>query len=114
MPLPPLPPIPPHPPADVSLAQNGFWKIPNGLWLQWGRATLFGGGGSATITFPKAFPNQCYNVQATVIASPNTSLAYTVQVEAVTKTNCLINGNRTDGSAATAPQMDVYWQAIGH
>jgi hypothetical protein len=85
MPLPPLPPIPPHPPADVSLAQNGFWKIPNGLWLQWGRATLFGGGGSATVTFPKAFPNQCYNVQATVIASPNTSLAYTVQVEAVTK-----------------------------
>jgi hypothetical protein len=63
---------------------------------------------------PKAFPKQCYNVQATVIASPNSSLAYTVQVEAVTKTNCLINGNRTDGTAVTAPQMDVYWMAIGH
>jgi hypothetical protein len=32
----------------------------------------------------------------------------------VTKANCLINGNRTDGTAVTAPQMDVYWQALGH
>jgi len=113
MTLPPLPPLSPLN-QDVSLAQNGFCKIPNGLWLQWGRTTLLGGGGSTTITFPKAFPKQCYNVQATVIASPNTSLVYTVQVETVTKTNCLISGNRTDGSAVTAPQMDFYWQAIGH
>jgi hypothetical protein len=48
------------------------------------------------------------------LSSPNSSLAYTVQVEAVTKTNTLINGNRTDGTAVTAPQMEVYWQAIGH
>src|SRR4051812_40317562 len=106
--------LPPIPTQGVALAPNGFWKIPNGLWLQWGRATLFGGGGSTTDTFPKPFSKQCYNVQATVIASPNTNLAYTVHVEAVTKTNCLINGNRTDGTAVTAPQMDVYWQAIGH
>jgi hypothetical protein len=112
MPLPPLPPLTLNT-QDVTLAQNGRWKVPNGLIFQWGRATLFGGGGSTTVTFPKAFPHQCLNVQATPIASPNSGLAYTVQVETVAKSNCLLNGNRTDGSAVTAPQMDVYWQAIG-
>ena len=56
-----------------------------------------GGGGSTTITFPKAFPKECFNVVATPVASPNTGLAYTVQVEAVSSDNVLVSGNRDDG-----------------
>jgi hypothetical protein len=52
---------------------------------------------------------------ATPIASPNTSLAYTVQIEAVSATNALISGNRDDGGGiVSAPQMDIFWQALGY
>jgi hypothetical protein len=96
------------------LAQNGRWKSPDGLMLQWGHATVFGGGGATTVTFPSPFPNQCFNVQATVIANPSSGLAYTVHVASVAKNNFLLSGNRTDGTAVSAPQMDVYWQATGY
>ena len=101
--------------SDSLLEENGFSQNPNGLIVQWGCATLFGGGGSTTITFPKAFPKECFNVVATPVASPNTGLAYTVQVEAVSSDNVLVSGNRDDGGGiVSAPQMTIFWQAIGH
>jgi hypothetical protein len=101
--------------SGTLLEENGYSRNVDGLITQWGRATLFGGGGSSTITFPMAFPNECFNVVATPIASPNTSLAYTVQIEAVTAANALISGNRDDGGGTvSAPQMDVFWQALGY
>jgi invasion protein IalB len=107
--------LPSPQPLAQHLAQNGFFLVPHGVMIQWGRATLFGGGGSTTITFSKAFPAGCFNVQATVIASPSSSMTYTVQVEAISRTNFQLSGNRADGTGAvTAPQMDVYWQAIGY
>jgi hypothetical protein len=101
--------------TGVLVQENGFWTDPSGLILQWGRATLFGGGGSTAVRFPIAFPTECLNVMATPIASPNTGLAYTVQVEAVANDKALVNGNRDDGGGiVSAPQMDVFWRAIGH
>ena len=69
--------------GQTSLTRDGFWRVPNKVLYQWGRATLTGGGGSTTITFPKAFVIACLNVQATVIASPNTGFVYSTQVETV-------------------------------
>ncbi len=101
--------------GNALLEENGYSRNADGLITQWGRATLFGGGGSGTITFPMAFPNECFNVVATPIASPNTSLAYTVQIEAVSVANALISGNRDDGGGiVSAPQMDIFWQALGN
>jgi hypothetical protein len=102
-------------PSGTLLEETGYSRNADGLITQWGRSTLFGGGGSGTITFPMAFPNECFNVVATPIASPNTSLAYTVQIEAVTASNVLISGNRDDGGGTvSAPQMDIFWQALGN
>src|SRR5688572_21733587 len=101
--------------GNALLQENGYSQNADGLITQWGRATLFGGGGSSTITFPMTFPNECFNVVATPIASPNTSLAYTAQIEAVTAANVLISGNRDDGGGiVSAPQMDIFWQALGY
>jgi hypothetical protein len=98
----------------VLLQENGYWTDASGLILQWGRATLFGGG-STTIRFPIAFPTECFNVVATAIASPNTGLAYTVQIEAVAADSALVNGNRDDGGGVvSAPQTTIFWRAIGH
>ena len=100
---------------DSLLELNGHWTDTSGLIHQWGRATLFGGGGSTTVRFPIPFPTECFNVVATPIASPNTGLAYTVQIEAIAVDQALVNGNRDDGGGiVTAPQMEVFWQAVGH
>jgi hypothetical protein len=101
--------------SDALLEQNGYSRNADGLMVQWGRATLFGGGDSTTIRFPKAFPKECFNVVATPIASPNSSLAYSVQIETVTTSTVLISGNRDDGGGiVTAPQMTIFWQALGY
>jgi hypothetical protein len=85
------------------------------LVVQWGRSTLFGGGGSTTIHFPTPFPTECFNVVATPIASPTSSLAYSVQIESVSASSVAISGNRDDGGGViSAPQMEVFWQALGN
>lgn len=94
--------------------ENGYQQNSNGFTTQWGRATLVGGGGSTTITFPMVFPNDCLNVVATPVASPNTGLIYSVRVESISTDSVLISGNMFDGTAITAPKMDVFWQALGY
>ena len=100
--------------AGALLQENGYSTDASGLITQWGRATLFGGGGSTTITFPTAFPTECFNVVATPIASPSTGLADSVRIESVSNANVLVSGNRADGTTITAPQMDVFWRALGY
>ena len=101
---------------NESLLQlTGYSQNADGLIVQWGRSTLFGGGGSTAIQFPEPFPTECFNVVATPIASPNSQLAYSVQVESVSATGVSISGNRDDGGGViSAPQMDVFWQALGY
>ena len=43
-----------------SLAQSGYQKFPNGLIVQWGRATL--GGTSVALSFPITFPNAFWGI----------------------------------------------------
>lgn len=43
-----------------SLAQSGYQKFPNGLIIQWGRATL--GGTSVALSFPITFPNAFWGI----------------------------------------------------
>lgn len=49
--------------ADLqrSLAQNGWYELPGGLIIQQGRYTV-PSSGVHTITFPLAFPNECFAV----------------------------------------------------
>lgn len=48
-----------------SFNTNGYVKLPNGLFLQWGSYTFTGDGSgamNATITFPISFPGKCLAV----------------------------------------------------
>jgi hypothetical protein len=45
------------------LAQNGYFKLPNGLIFQWGRGALGGTYAQQTIFFPIPFPNNVFHVQ---------------------------------------------------
>jgi len=52
--------------AGQSLTQNGYYKFPNGLIIQWGQTVSFD---STTIAvFPIPFPTACLNIQATQIS----------------------------------------------
>ncbi len=42
-----------------SLTQDGYCKLPGGLIIQWGRGQV-SGGSSAVITYPIAFPSECF------------------------------------------------------
>ncbi|MEM4988841.1 hypothetical protein V8G57_15715 [Collimonas sp. H4R21] len=51
-----------------SLGASGYQKYPSGLILQWG-IVQSGGGGTANLTFPIAFPNQLFNITVAEINS---------------------------------------------
>jgi hypothetical protein len=98
----------------ASLGQNGYIKHAGGLIEQWGRDALTGGGASTTITFPIAFPNQCFQVTANALASPSASITRSIQVETFDTATVLLNGNQiaTPGNV-TAPAMTALWRALG-
>lgn len=48
-----------------SLAANGYYKLPGGLIIQWGRA-MYSTNTWTTTTFPIAFPNSCQSISMLV------------------------------------------------
>jgi hypothetical protein len=100
--------------ANALIAQDGYWRDwHSGMIEQWGRASLTGGGGSTTITFPVEFPTQCFQVTATVLRSPNTTIMQEVNVETFDTATVLLHGNQVAAGVVTAPAMTVLWRAIG-
>ena len=49
--------------GNQGLTVNGYQKLPGGLIIQWGAHPYSGGTGS--VTFPIAFPTDCYSAQVT-------------------------------------------------
>lgn len=80
----------------------GFQKMPNGMIIQWGKATVTGVADSGEILFPTAFPNKCTNVTVSPIDSTASA-----QVQSVTpghfKAVHDMNG-----------AVQIYWLAIGY
>jgi hypothetical protein len=49
----------------ASLTENGYQKLPSGLIMQWGRASVtytFGVPDSSIVVFPIAFPHACFSI----------------------------------------------------
>ncbi|MBR1493900.1 MAG: hypothetical protein IJ601_02485 [Acidaminococcaceae bacterium] len=103
--------------GTASLAQNGYWKAPNGLIIQWGKVT----NGASSVAFPIAFPNAVYAITATengdaghrggvrLFAIPN-GLTQFIAKSCLSDDSELYNGwKRGNGSA----NMQVGWIAIG-
>lgn len=89
----------------TSASSNGYVKLPGGIYIQWGLGTL--SSGSATVTFPTAFPNNCF--VATAAYSGNNSGSF----------NPLYIGlnNRTQmgvGSISSSYNYGFLWIAIGN
>lgn len=80
----------------------GFQKMPNGMIIQWGKATVTGVAEPGEILFPTAFPNKCTNISITPIDS-----TASVRVQ-----------SSTQGHFKAAHDMNgavqIFWLAIGY
>ena len=93
------------PTFDVSLAENGYQKLPGGLILQWGLYEPGIDWTSSTFNFPLEFPNVCFNAIAseTKTTSPH---ACSISVHDKASVNIYVSG--------VAAHYAVFWQAVGY
>lgn len=53
-----------------TLSTAGYQKLPGGLIIQWGSATVTGQGNLLTLTYPIAFPSACLQVSGMAAGTP--------------------------------------------
>ena len=96
--------------APADLSGTGYQKLPSGLIMQWGSASVANNG---VVTFPLAFPNACLNVLTTDIAAGGSlGNMHLTAVSAVTALNFTAAVFDYDGT--TASTTGVRWLALGH
>ena len=84
-----------------SLETSGYQKLDSGFIIQWGITS--DSDATPTITFPIAFPNECFQVLASSGGSGGTS---NIDTYAITTTNFIMRHG--------AGERPSYWQAIGY
>lgn len=99
--------------AGTKLLNNdGYIKLPGGLYIMWGTQN-FGAlatQATAVITFPVEFPNACHVVVPTLI-SDTTVHAASVQVRSITTTGATVALNEWTTASAS---FEISYIAIGY
>ena len=88
--------------GGASAAANGYTWLPNNILIQWGSVTMTSSG---AVTFPTAFPNNCFSMTAS--GSYSGGADYAFNISALSKTAATISHS---GSIS----QTVYWIAIGN
>lgn len=92
-----------------NIVSSGYQKLPGGLILQWGGATVSGGAGQAVATFPIAWPNGILKDQG--MSGTTNQVVTGVSATLTTRTFQASVGN----TAAAAPDGSLLsYIAIGH
>lgn len=94
----------------VSLALNGYQKLPSGLIVQWCRGGAYSTGNyntSWSLTFPIAFPTACLNVVSsgyfTAQGSQNQSVCQVGSFTTTGATGMFFSGNNGNAGATMYP-----------
>lgn len=102
---------------DISIAQNGYWKLPNGLIFQWGLSSLSDVNGTAVATFPIQFPGGALIAVATT-ANNNPGLVVSIGLQLLTSsyaefrlTNVFEGVGLVLSAVSGAP---CWWFAVGY
>jgi hypothetical protein len=93
--------------GQLSLTENGYAKLANGLILQWGTVTL--AAATTTIAYPIAFPNAILNITATATDNLGGG-SECVETGSKTVTNFT---STSINSAGNATASKICWFAIG-
>ena len=96
--------------SDFSLnnGTDGYYKMPNGMIMQWGSVSNVANGSSKKVTFPKVFINTCFNVQLT--GNYSGSQGYALNITALSKEGFTVHKWHVNGGSATDT---IYYFAIG-
>lgn len=103
--------------ANQSLSSNGYQKLPGGLIIQWGAATVTtDSNGNATITFPIAFTTACaVFVPVRTQSSYGGATSFTINTYDPEKSNTKIYLlNSTNSVPIAGASVSVRWYAIGY
>lgn len=92
--------------ANQSLALSGYQKYPGGLIEQWGFYTGPDAAVTGTVTFPIAFPNECFNVLITDVATNTASVSALAGGGTLTATSFPWYANTDQG-------FRFRWRALG-
>lgn len=97
--------------AASSLSGNGYIKLQNGLILQWGSVSTVAGEGAQNISFPIAFPTQCFTAVATLKGNSSAGNDMWLQVTGFNTTTL-----NTFYQAASSGNSGygAYWIAVGN
>lgn len=96
-----------HLPAGASLLQNGYYTLPGGLIVQWGRFNITGVA-NLVVSFPTAFPTACFSV----VASGGNST--TAQDNPVSVTTGSISSSQFSVRYATSGTIQAEFIAFGN
>ena len=101
-----------NPATPSTITANGYTRLSNGLIMQWGNATVTGGGNETNVTLPIAWPTGFLSGSVNFVAGsiPTTgclgiSPSATVPLTAIQIQNTAGTTSTTNG---------VYWTALGY
>lgn len=99
--------------GDSTISETGYIDLPGGLTMQWGTGSTTGG--TATITFPKAFSNTPFSMCATDLGATgwSTTNATFLGIGAKTATTAVIRSVNWTGSAMALATAFFGYMAIG-
>lgn len=94
--------------TGTSHLQNGYETLSSGLIIQWGQIPASTNNGNLSVNFPIAFPNNVFNIQATIASSTGVEF-WTIN-------------DGSNGPAPTLSNFNIYtnntskvnWVAIGN
>ena len=101
----------------ATLAANGYQKLPSGLIIQWGTATVTtDGSGNATVTHPIAFPTAGLAfLPIRTQASYASAVSWTINAYSPgTATTAVGVLNSTNSAAVLSTSVSFRWIAIGY
>lgn len=91
-------------------ARPGYFKLPGGMIVQWGAATIMKDG-FYQVTFPIAFPNAIFIGNATTVSGNASASGVVVSLTAVTVTGMTLIIKNHPGNSN---DINVHWLAIGY
>lgn len=98
--------------TEAVTTANGWTRLPSGMIMQWGLATVSTNGTAGTqVTFPIAFPTACRNVQLTQQVTAGGIYDFFSVVGTPSTTSFYAKPLTAGGSSTT--NKSVYWFAIG-
>lgn len=99
--------------ANSSASANGYFKLPNGILVQWGR--IPSGVYDVGVNLPTAFPTAPFVVLCSALLNVSTTSLVVVHGDQLTTSGFSIRRRTANSSGVSAwGEFDVHWIAIGN